>query len=1798
MPDFSSNNLARDVIKYSKPHTILPGTLDNNYNKKETNPNVSPSNYIFDSDNNSVEFPGINIREFNRLGVPVTRYTDLVKDLANAQTWKEQALNMFKQMGTTIGGEAISGFGSIGALVEAIGTEIAGGDADFSNLMMEWGEQMQEFGRTQAPIYRRNPNEAFDVSDAGWWFGNAPSIASSFGLLIPGMAVSSALGKGLGLLGKMARISSMAGKGGKAATTASKLLASGAKLGRAASYYGRLGSAAVVMRNGENLKESMMVRNQMYDDVLNANDIELGKLKSNADLAQEFKEQKGIDINTADKSDIAEFVAAKAGWTTYRNDAVNLVFDMVQLAPLFRGLKPNTRIRLNNAKIVNANRVASGLKPLTKGQSFARNAAYYGLGTAGFETMTEGIEEAVNFMSSEAGLDYGKNLMGNLSDYDYQNKFSRYLKDPMLWEQAFWGAVGGGMFAGGSRAYRDVKNNIFKINDNSSTKSRVGEIASRAIGSGLIAKDLRLIDQGLNPFMKNPDGTNAPIEPGKEDFLRDMVRQTRWWDIGSNAAKHHNTNLLLSQLETPEYKQQLIEDSKKDPDGELTDEEATSLIEDAKKYVLQAEKSYIKNEAGIFIRDVPDNIKPLLVHNGMLLDKEIAQNNRIIGEVDTVIQNELNSETNNIIRESFNKEHEKDGYTYDDVLRKIALQETQKYLKSLRKSSNNGASGRYVQSMIADAISKGQNPDLEAISREALKIEDPLMADRTIKAENAINEELETLDKVSIPSDFTKKYANDILIDNMSIKTTHEILNKILRAEVEDLLVNTEAIADKYTKEFKKIKRDSAILQFKRVHRDIDAKSKKLAKAIKPEDINNATEELKKIRRKLQKDKSLDSPAPNIAKEYDNAINRITEILSYNRKLRSDAVKAGKPYEIPTDYNPPNVSKDTIEEFAVEVPAEKETDKLEETEDMKRIEPSSDSFSMFMSSILEVKKTPNSENVLSLNTEEQNVWDLVTNKLIVGSSLVIKPLQVQSKITTPTGKKRERTINEREIGVYTEDGTLVGMMGDVTTINGKPAFIHKGLVYTIDSSWITKFIIALESGKLENELKLFRKLNHAYYTRNPEWNTIYNELIKSSLLLDILNTNRQNNKLKELSKTEDGKYTDEVKTAIIHAASVINFGINQNQLLEEPDITSTISSMLAWNTKLQNDIIHTTSIRNKLDDNNVKEINVTISDKSIGSVITGEKNGKPNYTKLNNISSETIDDLETPLFFVTASNKTKLEAGNNAAKGTSYDLNPTKEDKGIEGIPYIQLKMATTTGETLHRYFRATIGRYGLENTPKDVNDYNRKLVQALVTRINNMSSFGVTKDSEKKLSELFEALKYYYNVSHVTKDGKLIGVGIRTNKKLIDKNTKQPKKTDKGKDIYHEYRILVNEDGTFSIYSEQGSKKLEENTDVLYERFVADGVMRNVYLTKNTKGIYKLSDKPFKDFVTGVEYTSYTNFLVDTGGILSFYGSARDANGNLISNVDTSNRFNRKGQPLVIHLKPTSINFKTPSKKEGDFQKPTEQYTSIKEFANAIDPNNEYRFLFDFIEQLGVIFDSKNISNKTDRFVDYDPATKTIQLSEKFYKTSDNNKIKFLAHDSIHRVINGGLTEEHKKELNSILADIKANKDAIYTKLNYNKESIAIVESILDQINGEIEELITYAMTNVTFAKILSQIDSDVNTNLEKEGIVDKLLRIIKEAIQLVFGNSALNRVANVLEDVIRTNSKPTTETTTNDPLTNSLLNSFDRARNRTNKKKAEIADIDLNIGSALSFIKSMNKEERASTRELINNGNVIFKC
>ncbi len=80
-------------------------------------------------------------------------------------------------------------------------------DKPFSNFITRAGDTISDYVRDDLfPIYRENPNKAFDMNDfSGWFFSQVPSIASSLSLMIPGTLLTKgvgAVGKGVAALGR------------------------------------------------------------------------------------------------------------------------------------------------------------------------------------------------------------------------------------------------------------------------------------------------------------------------------------------------------------------------------------------------------------------------------------------------------------------------------------------------------------------------------------------------------------------------------------------------------------------------------------------------------------------------------------------------------------------------------------------------------------------------------------------------------------------------------------------------------------------------------------------------------------------------------------------------------------------------------------------------------------------------------------------------------------------------------------------------------------------------------------------------------------------------------------------------------------------------------------------------------------------------------------------------------------------------------------------------------------------------------------------------------------------------------------------------------------------------------------------------------------------------------------------------------------------------------------------------------------------------------------------------------------
>ena len=95
-------------------------------------------------------------------------------------------------MGEVVGG-TISAVGSIFEIPSLIYEKAMGETSDFNNSLIQLGQDIIDYSKVLTPIYRENPNAAFDIHDFAWWTSSGVSVASAASMLIPAKATMSAM---------------------------------------------------------------------------------------------------------------------------------------------------------------------------------------------------------------------------------------------------------------------------------------------------------------------------------------------------------------------------------------------------------------------------------------------------------------------------------------------------------------------------------------------------------------------------------------------------------------------------------------------------------------------------------------------------------------------------------------------------------------------------------------------------------------------------------------------------------------------------------------------------------------------------------------------------------------------------------------------------------------------------------------------------------------------------------------------------------------------------------------------------------------------------------------------------------------------------------------------------------------------------------------------------------------------------------------------------------------------------------------------------------------------------------------------------------------------------------------------------------------------------------------------------------------------------------------------------------------------------------------------------------------------
>lgn len=582
----------------------------------------------------------------------------------NQSAWKQAGNALGQTIGTVIGDTV----GGMGMLVD-LATAGLWDDKPFSNPITRAGDAISDYVRDDLfPIYRENPDKAFDMNDfSGWFFSQVPSIASSLSLMVPGALLTKgvgAVGKGVAALGRSSSKVSRAMNWAKKATKLDNVYRA-----NRLKILANDGITAIGMRLGENYQEARGVAEQIEGEALSLftgmSDEEFQNwLDNNPDIANETKGRT--------KEEAALIVADKAAMRNFGYNAGNVFFDFMQLravnkaiGQINRAITPRIRYSQNQA----LDRIAS-----TGMESASQTLGQAAKGTikdfAGkinrfinssenllLSELTEGIEEAINYVGQEEGTLYGRYLLGQAEQYNgaiSMDRIEKYLQNPQLYNAALWGVIGGITFGGTMSAINNRKGG------NVEEKQRIAEINGREQVFNEYARQMQIIDNGENPYQIERDANGNPItylddgtvsqdptigttryskvSPEEQEDLRAAAKEKFTTTLTLNAIRSGNYELLEDYIEDPRLKKKLV-------DAGLADEaEYDRDTQSIKKTMRNVLDRYINYSSALRSANIDDALLDVAISENIvnaqeadLLNKRVERLNTIQSQLENTI---------------------------------------------------------------------------------------------------------------------------------------------------------------------------------------------------------------------------------------------------------------------------------------------------------------------------------------------------------------------------------------------------------------------------------------------------------------------------------------------------------------------------------------------------------------------------------------------------------------------------------------------------------------------------------------------------------------------------------------------------------------------------------------------------------------------------------------------------------------------------------------------------------------------------------------------------------------------------------------------------------------------------------------------------------------------------------------------------------------------------------------------------------------------------------------------------------
>jgi hypothetical protein len=1736
-------------------------TVVGNTNPPKTKPTYEPGEIYNNLSNNS---PRLNkalyqgaITDLSQSGIYGDTDKYSVPEIEDDSRWQNynKALNqnIFEQAGAfanqailgEIVGGTIQGIGALGGIFDSIFTK---DKQDFNNVVTDLGRSLQEWTQEVTPIYRENPYTSFDVTDTGWWFGNGVSVVSSLSMLIPARGTMfglNLLAKGLraekAVLGLSKGLNKI--KNLDKIDDAGNILRKGEEIfSNKLKYFAQVGGTGALMRHMENFREagqvSLSTKKEALDSFNKLSDTEWNTWqKENAKVVKEYSaDMKGQEVT---KENLAEYIAAKSGWETYSNNWANIVFDIVQVMPLFRGMKATTRGAGMGVRVAKAEAEAVG-KTLTKSELMA--ARLQPLGNVLKRQWTEGIEEMINGISEKEGMRLGRILMGQEKEVDgfTDRLFEDYLQDPHIWEQGFWGVLGGITFETVSTGVQD-KYNKYKNKTYQSTKDKIEtEIQDRKIAVANFVASKKAIEEGYDIYggqdkitkkYQPLTGTPEEIALKKEEAYTRLVNDVGT-ELGLTASRAGNVDGLLEFVKSSYFTENVAKESG------VEKEKAISISNELTKSILNAEKAYTRAYNSLKFTNLPQYVQDIIIpHN-------IRDTNRI-----KVLENNKLKNDENIAKFLQNSD------LYETL--------TQEQKDNIQGYINSTAAKGMIAS-IERFISLEENQASKKVYEEAYsKIKEGLIE----KSKEATTLNSNTFRTYGIDVAIIDEIANKHAIDFHLSTTKTNMHNRTFTTQVEEAMdakmKEHKALVQKeydslvskinLNQEWANVEKD-----WKTIEQLIDAQlpNKKGTKIDYKKDL--AT--LKQKHNNLQNGTTPITPTFNVSIEEQELINLGVDIFSSTTpglrflvdSMSNDDLTAQEKIDI-IDEN----LTDTIEN------ADKETqDKI----------------------LTYFNNKTNLLRLYDVNVETTNtqVTPLTNAKVQEAANEDLNPNSETN--TEEASKLEDLTIDANENGHINLFVSLMDNINDSRDENGaikiedelaeqvaKVFSLRLGSSlklqidtanpqYSKDSTILdVPVVLADENG---NSLGLY--INNYQYLQNEMLMLINLSSLSDEKLQELVTLAKNNdlvnfvNKLQEyvIKDIDATKSHGSLERIQKHFIKILTFNTEENLQLNKVSIN-------AWKSKISRDYRANHDIRNKLRQSDQTTTDVMVVKKTSGDlVISRNESGNIVYNSVTDIFTDNVNLFVGRGNFLVNGENGEQEVVGKVYEGAVYTLVKEHNNK----VPVLFLPN-TINGLT--------------EKSKKNadqISNYLTNLVFELVDAIKSNDTV-LQKDIKNRIDAYtfanrtdensFNYFEWFNNsIKFNTTKGKYQLV-------ITDKNVYIKDRTDLSKNLNDKSTIFL--DNTTSITSKAGIETLRS---LLGDR------ARNIQI-KNLDRSFDMRASntytPYLDPATNITYPSYKQYLLENDVIITRHNHIVDSKGNHVSyftNKAENNSSNWKtSRPLIINVVST---VKTePVKKDIEVSEEQQRVEKLKDvirnsktFAEVhanFQFEQSYEFLYTLADDLGITFNNEVLKNEGKmENVRGQFFNNVISVFDKFFtQGTDINRQITLNHEILHGVIEKSIQNFSQQEKDVLYGKLKEFITDLLDKTKNNQE----LETILSQketINGieldvftendknyikelldffrnrvlnstdktKVDEVITYAFSSPVFAKFLNNVKSDLSVEEFNEGVKEKsfwsklkeiLIGIIKGTVKIFDGKvdklSQLNKILDEYIDVFQEN-------------------------------------------------------------------------